>query len=172
MPVFSISDILTYLRLIGGPKKVSAHKTREIKVSGASWRCDVMTQLRHGSTMPHFHSLVHISHITGLFGGIGRKKCKKPDFSENMTSLRHDAGMSRIFLHGYTCLYTICIFSEGLKPIEGSTSHRESFFEAISSILHRNLLTFLSHNSGTAGPILDSKVALERQFIVLSLRSY
>ena len=28
----------------------------------------------------------------------------------------------------------------------------------------RKLPTFLSYNSGTAGPILDSKVALEMQF--------
>merc|ERR1712121_466067 len=89
-----------------------------------------------------------------------------------MTPLRHDAGTSRIFLYGYTCLDTICIFSEGLKPIGGSTSHREPFFEAISSILQRNLLTLLSHNSGTASPILDPKVALERQFIGLSLESH
>ena len=83
-----------------------------------------------------------------------------------MTQLRHEN-----FYHGYTCLYTLCIVSEGLKAIGGNISHREPFFEATSSILRQNLLTFLSHNFGNAGPILDPKVALERQFIGLSLDS-
>ena len=124
---------------------------------------------------PPCHISIHLSifhTLRAYLGWIGRKKCKKPDFYENMTSLRHDAVTSQNFFHAYTCLYTICIVSEGLKAIGGSTSHREPFFEATSSILPQNLLTFLSHNSGTAGPILDPKVALERQFIGLSLRSY
>ena len=131
-----------------------------------------MTQLRHGSTHATFpFTCPYFTHYRLIWGKSGEKKCKNPDFYKNMTSLRHDAVTSRKFFHGDTCLYTICIFSEGLKPIRGSRTHREPFFEAISSILQRNLLTFLSHNSGTASPILDPKVALERQFIGLSLRS-
>ena len=103
------------------------------------------------------------------WGELGEKGAKNPIFTKIwrhyvMTQVRHE-----IFFHGYTCLYTICIFSEGLKPIGGRASHREPFFEAISSILQQKLLTFLSHNSGTAGLILDPKVALEKQFIGLSL---
>ena len=82
-----------------------------------------------------------------------------------MTQLRHEQ-----FFQSDTNVYIICIFSEGLKAIEGRTSHPEPISEAISSILPQNLLTFLSHNSGTAGPILDPKVALEKQFVELSLR--
>ena len=122
--------------------------------------------------MPLFHSLVHISHITGLFGVNWAKKVQKPRFFRKYDVITSWRRYVTKFFYGYTCLYTICIFSEGLKPIGGSKSHREPFFEAISSILQQNLLTFLSHNSGTAAPILDPKVVLERQFIGLSLRSY
>ena len=136
-----------------------------------------MTLRRHDAAASwvhpcHFSIHLSIFHtLRAYLGWIGRKSAKNPIFTKIwrhyvMTQLRHEN------FFAYTFLYTICIVSEGLKAIGGSTSHREPFFEATSSILPQNLLTFLSHNSGTAGPILDPKVALERQFIELSLRSH
>ena len=133
-------------------------------------RHDAAASWVHHATFPF--TCPYFTHYGLIWGESGEKSAKNPIFTKIwrhyvMTQLRHEN-----FFHAYTCLYTICIVSEGLKAIGGSTSHREPFFEAISSILPQNLLTFLSHNSGTAGPILDPKVALERQFIGLSLRSY
>ena len=48
-----------------------------------------MTQLRHGYTIDFFHSLVHISHITGLFG-VNRKKVKKKRFLRNYDVITRD----------------------------------------------------------------------------------
>ena len=131
-----------------------------------------MTLRRHDAAASWVHHATlqitcpYLTHHGLRMGEPGGKSAKN-GFYDNMTSFRHDVVTSRIFLHGDTCPYTICIFSEVLKAIGGFQSHREPFFEVISSILPQNLLTFLSHNSGTAGLILDPKVALKRQFIGL-----
>ena len=61
-------------------KKNFASLTRGTKVWGASRRCDVMTQLRHWSTMPFPFTCPYITHYGLIWGELGEKKCKKKRF--------------------------------------------------------------------------------------------
>lgn len=130
-----------------------------------SWRSCVMDP-----SMPGFYSPTHISHVTGLFGVNKAKKVQKTRFLRKYDVITSWRSYVTIFFRSETCLHTISIFPESLKAIGGKTSPWEPILEATSSPLPRKLPTFLSYNSGTASPILDPKVALERQFGGLSLR--
>ena len=140
-----------------------------------------MTSLRHVTSrrscvvdpsMPAFHSPMHISHVSGPLRVKNGKKVQKTRFLRKydvITSRRRYLRHQKYFLE-LTCLYATSIFPESLKAIEWKTSHLEPILEATSSPVPLKLPTFLGYNSGTAGPILDPKIALERQFEGLSIK--
>ena len=115
--------------------------------------------------MPGFYSPTHISHVTGLFGVNKAKKVQKTRFLRKYDVITPWRSYVTIFF-SYRNMPAYYIYIswkfEGNrrenKPLRADL--RGDFVASTVKIAN----VFLSYNSGTASPILDPKVALERQF--------